>query len=641
MKNLDSVLAAEHAVSASEGEASFACPPAVSGSAVIGDVQGLLTRAGEDPAAFWGAHAQTLEWTAPWSTVSAIDLPSHRWFVDGSTNATLNALDRHVRDGRGEAPALTWLGEDGATRSFTYAEALAEVCRISGALRSIGVRKGDRVVLYMPLVPEGVFSMLACARIGAIHVAVYAGMGDGALRARIEDCEPAAVVYADLAYRRGKRVDLRAIVKQALVGLCVPAVVGLRRTEQPLPDGHHDFAALVAGMPSFMAAESMDADDPLFILYTSGTTGRPKGIVHVHGGYTVGVDWFARNFFEIGPGKGVWWSTSDIGWIVGHSYIVYGPFLAGGHQLVREGAPDWPDGGAVWRLVDQYGVTGLFTAPTLVRMYMRLGPACLSGTSRRSLRLLACAGEPLNPEAMRWARNHILSDGGDPWGHVLDNFWQTEVASPLLATFPAMAAKPGYAGRSMPTVRARIVSDGAAETSDGEVGSLVIAQPLPYMMRTIWRDPARYASVWSKTLGGYVTGDLATRDSDGYVKLLGRSDDVINTAGHRVGTAEVESSLIGNPAVAECAVIGVPDELKGEAIKAYVVVRVGVLRSEELKAALIAHVRADLGAIAQPSELDFVEALPKTRSGKIMRRVLKARTLGLDAGDMSTLDESP
>ena len=607
---------------------------------VVADPDRLIESALADPVGFWERHARTLRWLSPWTQAARIEGSAHAWFVGGTTNATLNALDRHIEDGRGSSPALTWASEDGQdVRNFTYSEVRTEVCQIANALAWLGVSKGDRVVLYMPLIPEAIFTMLACARLGAVHAAVYAGIGETALRDRIADCEPTAVIYADRSYRRGTPIPLTDIVCRALSGLDQPNVIGLRRSDAALPEGHLDFRETVSRAPAWRDAEPMDAEDPLFILYTSGTTGRPKGVVHVHGGYIVGVDWFARNFFELGPDRGVWWSTSDVGWIVGHSYIVYGPFLAGAHQFVREGAADWPAANTLWRLVDQHKVTAMFVAPTLLRMFIRAGESCLEGSSRRTLRLIACAGEPLNPEAMAFAKNRILCDDAGTWGQVVDNFWQTEIASPLIGTFPAMVAKPGFAGRPMPTVRTRIVNPVGARVPVGETGLLVIEQPLPYMLRTIWRDHPRYESLWSKVLGGYVTGDVAVEDGDGYVSLLGRSDDVINSAGHRIATAEIESSLVTHQAVAECAVIGLPDALKGEVIKAFVVLRQGFDGSDGLRRELSDHVRRQLGPIAQPAQLDFSPGLPKTRSGKVMRRVLRARELGQDVGDISTLED--
>lgn len=625
-----------------QGGSVYLAPPAnVVAAAKVKDVDALLGKAMADPDAFWAAHAETLEWADKWHTVLETDHPHHRWFSGGTTNITVNCLDRHVMDGFGEKRALTFVAESGEIRQYTYAEVLAEVSRVANALYGLGVRKGDRVVIYMPLMPEGIFTMLACARMGAIHSVVYAGMGETALRTRIEDSGAKALVYADATYRRGQEVDLLKIVMGGLAGLAKrpEVIIGLnRRKGKGLPEGHLGFIETVAAAEEAFDPEVLDAEHPLFILYTSGTTGRPKGVLHVHGGYMVGLDYCARNYFEIDRGS-VWWSLSDIGWIVGHSYICYGPFLAGGEQIIREGAPDFPDPTVVWKLVERFKVTQMFVSPTLIRMYMRMGKGALEGSDRSSLRLMACAGEPLNPEAAAWATENILSANGRAHGYIMDNFWQTEVASPLLATFPVMPGRPGYAGRAMPTVRTRIVDAEGHPVGPDKPGSLIIERPMPYMMRTIWNDDERYRSVWSKTLGGYVTGDLATMDENGYIAILGRSDDVINIAGHRIGTAEIESCLIEHPSVAEAAAIGLPDEVKGARIKVFVILKKGFTASDELAHELVAHVRKNLGPIAQPSEIQFMDKLPKTRSGKIMRRLLKARELGQDLGDTSTLEE--
>ncbi|MGV0762114.1 acetate--CoA ligase [Tistrella mobilis] len=620
----------------------FDPPAGVVEAATVKDPKAYVAAANADPLAYWAERAQSLTWTKPWDEVCRFEMPDHQWFIGGRTNISINCLDRHVQAGRGDAKAMTFVSENGEERSFTYAEALAEVCRIANGLKSLGVARGDRVVIYMPLTPEGVFSMHACARIGAVHSMVYAGMGEGALKKRIQDSGAKVVLVSDATWRRGKIVDLKGIVDRALAGDDAPKldhVVVLSRTGREVAAGEVDFASLIAHQPDFIEAEEMEAEDPLFILYTSGTTGAPKGVVHVHGGYMVGCDTLIRTFFGVTQDS-VWWSLSDIGWIVGHSYIAYGPMLVGCHQIIREGTPDYPDAGVTWDVVDRFGVTEMFTAPTAVRMWMRFGSDFVKKYSRRSLKVMACAGEPLNPEAWSWAQREILSDDGEAFAHCVDNFFQTEVASPMLGTYPAMATRPGRAGIAMPTLLARIVDpETGADVPNGQGGLFVVEKPLPYMLRTVWGDPKRYASYWSERLGGYVTGDLAVRDDEGYIALLGRSDDVINVAGHRIGTADVESSLVGHPAVAEAAVVGLPDELKGEKIKAFVVVRAGETGDQALVAKLVAHVREDLGPIAQPSELVIVDKLPKTRSGKIMRRLLKARELGLPEGDTSTLDE--
>jgi acetyl-CoA synthetase len=604
--------------------------------AAVADYEAWFDTWRSNPDGFWAAAAAELHWFKKWRKVSEVSLPHHDWFVGGRINLSYNCLERNIERGLGEKIALHAECEGEPARSFTYAQFLAEVSRMANALASLGVRRGDRVILYIPLSPEGLFAMHACVRMGAIHSVVYAGMGADALGSRIDDSGAKVVVCADSTYRRGKRVDLGSIVRAALVTRPqVEHVVVWHRTDATkIADGReHDLAELLGSQGDHRDAEPMAASDPAFILYTSGTTGRPKGVVHVHGGFTVGVHLLMRNFFDTREND-VWWSTSDIGWIVGHAYICYGPLLAGATQLIREGTPDYPHAAVVWEMVERYRVTTMFTAPTAVRMFMRLGEKALEGHDRSSLRVLFCAGEPFNPEAWVWAQEHVLMAGG----HVVDNYWQTEIASPMLGTFPSMQARPGFVGKPMPGVDLEVVDEAGQPVPPGGGGLLVMKQPVPYMMKTLWGDEERYASYFSEKLGGYVTGDIAVRDADGYWAVLGRSDDVLKVAGHRIGTADVESCLIEHQAIAESAVIGLPDPIKGEAIHAYVVLRRGEA-SDELAAEIITHVRRGLGPIAQPASVTFVASLPKTRSGKIMRRLLKARALGKDEGDTSTLED--
>jgi acetyl-CoA synthetase len=590
----------------------------------------------KNPDTFWAAAASELEWFVKWRKVSDIDLPRHEWFVGGKLNLSYNCLERNIARGLGDKFALHSESEGEPPRSFTYRQVLEEVARIGNALKSLGVKRGDRVILYMPLSPEGLFAMHACSRIGAIHSVVYAGMGAEALRNRIDDSGAEVLVCADATYRRGKVVDLKSIVDAAIKDRpqVKRVVMWSRKGIGKGSDARElDFRELVASQSPECNAEPMDAGDAAFMLYTSGTTGKPKGVVHVHGGFAVGVHLLMRNFFDTREGD-VWWSTSDIGWIVGHAYICYGPLLVGATQVIREGAPDYPHAGVVWETVERYKVTTMFTAPTAVRMFMRLGEAALAAHDRSSLRVLYCAGEPFNPEAWVWAQEHIVTGGG----YVADNYWQTEIASPMIGTFPSMQARPGYVGKPMPGIRLEVVDDEGNPVPRGNGGLLIMKEPVPYMMKTLWRDSERYASYFSKKLGGYVTGDIAVCDGEGYWAVLGRSDDVLKVAGHRIGTADVESCLIEHPAVVESAVIGLPDPIKGEAIHAYVVLK-GVEPSDGLKVEIIAHVRAGLGPIAQPASVTFVPSLPKTRSGKIMRRLLKARALGKEEGDTSTLED--
>ncbi len=612
-------------------------PQRVKDEAFIKDYDSVYAYSIRDPEGFWGQIASELQWFEPWTKVREIDIPNHKWFIDGKTNITLNALDRHADSWRRNKVAFIWLSEEGEELTATYGQLRDRVNQFANALKSKGVKKGDRVIIYMPLTIEGAIAMLACARIGAIHSVVYAGMGAGALRSRIEDCKAKAVVCADVGYRRGKVVRLKAVVDDALQGLeYVESVIVLRRQEPKieLSEWEDDFWELLNSQSHRCAPEIMDSEDPLFILYTSGTTGKPKGVVHVHGGFMVGTYYLTRAFFDV-KDKDVYWSTSDIGWIVGHSYIVYGPLVAGATVLIREGAPDYPHPGVIWEKVQKYGVSVMFTAPTALRMFMRFGKEHIEKYDRSTLRIIACAGEPLNPEAWSFAQEVILSNNG----HCIDNFWQTEVASPILGTMPSMPNKPGRCGKPMPGVVADVVDEKGNPVPAGKGGNLILRQPLPYMMRTIYGDPKRYEEIWNIIPGTYFTGDVAVCDEEGYFSVLGRSDDVLNVAGHRIGTADVENALVSHPAVAEAAAIGLPDPIKGENIKVFVVLRAGKEPSEGLKKTIIQHVRHELGPIATPKEVEFTDKLPKTRSGKIMRRLLKAKELGLELGDTSTLED--
>jgi acetyl-CoA synthetase len=590
----------------------------------------------QDPKAFWGDYAKKFVWSRSWEKVLDWDGVHHQWFVGGKTNITVNALDRHANSERRNKAAYIWLGEDGMERIVTYGQLYRMVCRFANGLKSLGVKKGDRVVIYMPLTVEGAVAMLACARIGAIHSVVYAGLGHTALRDRVEDAQAKIVIAGDVGFRRGKTVALKPIVDEALDGLefVEKVVVYSRRAAEISSKREIDFNDLMK-FPADCPAEPMDAEDPLFLLYTSGSTGKPKGVVHVHGGYMVATAYYLETFYDVGD-QDIFWCTSDIGWIVGHSYIVYAPLCAGATTMFREGAIDFPNPGAAWEIVERYGVTKMFTAPTALRMFMRYGEKYPQQYDLTSLRLIACAGEPLNPEAWRWAQTYLAGDG--KWGYVVDNWWQTELGGPALGTPPSMAMRPGKAGVSLPGCEADVVDEDGKPNPPGVGGRLVLKRPYPCMLRTVWRNPARYERDWQQIPGLYVTGDVAVKDKDGYISVLGRADDVLNVAGHRIGTAEVESALVSHPAVAEAAAIGVPDPLKGETIKVFVQTRTEHVPSDALAAALIEHVRRELGPIATPSALEFVTSLPKTRSGKILRRFLKAKETGKDAGDVSTME---
>jgi len=510
--------------------------------------------------------------------------------------------------------------------------------RFANALKKLGVRKGDTVCLYMPMVPEHIVAILACARIGAIHSIVYGGFGAAALNARIRDAKAKIVITADVGYRRGKQITLKSIVDEAVVNApSVERIIVLRRTKPSLElisEMEDDFYEIMEGVDPTCAPEVMDAEDPLFILYTSGTTGPPKGIVHTCGGYMVGTYYTSKYIFDMKE-HDVHWCTADPGWITGHSYIVYGPLAVGATVLITETVPDHPDPGIWWRIIEDFGVTIFYTAPTAIRMFMKLGEEWPNRSNLETLRIIGSVGEPLNPEAFEWYYQYI---GGSSCP-VIDTWWQTETGMHMLATTVGEPMKPGFAGRPIPGVVADVVDKDGNPVPPGIGGLLVIKEPWPAMMRTVFNDKERYIQYWNTIKGYYTAGDLAVKDKDGYIMVLGRSDDIIIVAGHNLGTAEVESALVSHESVAEAAVIGKTDPVKGQAVKAFVILRLGYEPSEKLKKDLIYHVRMGLGPIAMPSEIDFVPSLPKTRSGKIMRRVLKAQEMGIDPGDISTLEE--
>ena len=615
-------------------------PQSLREHANLQDYEGVYRRSVEDPERFWSEVASELEWHRPWDKVFEWDYPSFRWFLGGKCNITVNCLDRHLGTARRNKAAFIWLGEDGTERVFTYARLAQMVNRFANGLKALGVKKGDRVVIYMPLSPEGCIAMLACARIGAVHSVVYAGFSVDALRDRITDAGAKILITADVGYRRGRVVPLKSIADEAVAPLdSVERVIVWQRTsKEPLTGAREiDYDVLMELSDTECPAEVMDSEDPLYILYTSGTTGKPKGVLHVHGGYMVGTYFHLKSFWDI-KDEDVFWCMSDIGWVVGHSYICYAPLVAGATTLFREGAIDYPDPGIAYRIIEKYGVSVIFTAPTAVRMLMREGESHIGNRNLRSLRLLTCAGEPLNPEAWNWAYKHICGEG--EWGYMVDNYWQTETGGPCLATFPTMPVRPGKVGKPAIGVELEVVDrEGQPVAESNKGGFLVLKKPFPSMFRTVYGDPDRYAQDWNRIPGYYSTGDVALKDEDGYFTVVGRADDVLNVAGHRIGTAEVESALVSHASVAEAAVIGLPDQIRGESIKAFVTLMSGIEPEPDTVGVLQAHVRHGLGPIAVPSAIDFVPSLPKTRSGKIMRRLLKAQELGLDPGDITTLEE--
>ncbi|HQU84668.1 MAG TPA: acetate--CoA ligase [Pyrinomonadaceae bacterium] len=580
----------------------YKAPETVAESAFVKDSAAEYARWKSNPDGFWAQEAENYLWTQKWDAVSKFDGVNHEWFIGAQTNITLNALDRHVKSDRRNVAAFIWLGEDGTEKIVTYDRLLRLVNRFANGLKSLGVKKGDRVVIYMPLTVEGVVSMLACARIGAIHSVVYAGLGHAALRDRIVDAQAKVVITGDVGFRRGKALPLKSITDEAVADLEFVEKVIVYSRRYPkiefVSKREIDFDDLLESQSDECEAEIVSSEDPLFILYTSGTTGKPKGVVHVHGGFMVGTTYHLKTFFDVNQND-VFLCTSDIGWIVGHSYIVYAPLCAGVTTLFREGAIDFPHKGIVWEMVEKYGVTKMFTAPTALRFFMRFGEELPNSYNIKSLKVIACAGEPLNPEAWRWAQTHLCGDGEH--GYVVDNWWQTELGAPTIGTPITMAMREGKAGIPLAGVEAAIVDAEGNEVEPNVGGRLVLRRPFPSMMRTVWNDAPRYERMWKALEGCYVSGDVAVMDEDGYIQVLGRADDVMNVAGHRIGTADVESALVSHPAVAEAAVVGVPDEIKGESIVGFVQLRSGHEESESLIASLVEHVRRELGPIATPS----------------------------------------
>ncbi len=610
----------------------------------IPDPDALRREATDDLEGYWARRAKELEWYAPWTTVlDSSNAPFFQWFVGGKTNIVLNALDRHVKTWKRNKLALIWEGENGDVRTFSYHALNREVCKFANVLKSMGIMKGDRVTIYMPRIPETVIAMLATAKIGAVHSVVYGGFSVESLHGRIEDSESKVIITADGGYMNGKTVELKKIVDEALQRTAAPEnVVVVRHTgkdvnmEAGRDYWYHELMALPLTRNSLKCeTEVMDAEDPLFILYTSGTTGLPKAILHTHGGYQVGVHATLTDVFDLKE-EDRWWCTADPGWITGHSYIVYGPLLAGATSFMYEGAPTFPYPDRWWAMIEKYGISILYTTPTAIRGLMRFGEAWPNRHDLSSLRLLGSVGEPINPEAWKWFHKNI----GKNKCPIMDTWWQTETGMFMIAPLPAMSLKPGSGSKPYPGVIADVVDEEGVPVKTGEEGFLVLKTPWPAMMRTIYKDPERYVkSYWSKYPGMYLAGDSARRDKDGYYWIIGRVDDVIKVSGYRLGTAELESAFISHPSVAEAAVIGLPHEIKGIAIHAYVILKNGYTPGEALVEELKHHIGHEMGPIAKPEKIEFVPSLPKTRSGKIMRRVLKARAQGMHEGDLSTLED--
>ena len=606
----------------------------------------LHARADADPEAFWAAEAAELEWAKPWDTVMEWTPPHVKWFTGGQLNVTVNCVDRHIHGPRRNKAALIWEGEPGDKRTFTYWDVYREVNLAANMLKHLGVKRGDRVAIYLPMIPEAVFTMLACARIGAIHSVVFGGFSSESLRDRINDCGCKVLVTADGGYRRGQVVPLKRNVDKALTE-CPTIEKVLVVMRQRTGANQEAFAEITDGrdvwwhrlkrqVAKYCEPEMMDAEDPLFILYTSGTTGKPKGIVHSTGGYLTGALATTKYTFDLRDDD-VFWCTADIGWVTGHTYLVYGPLANGATCVMYEGAPDWPEKDRFWQICERYGVTIFYTAPTAIRAFMKWGDDFVKPYDLSQLRLLGSVGEPINPEAWMWYREHIGKNNCP----IVDTWWQTETGGIMITPLPGVTAtKPGSATVPFPGTRISVLDSDAKEITVGG-GLLAIMRPFPSIARTIWNDDQRYVDTYFSKWPGrpdiYFAGDGARRDEDGFLWILGRVDDVLNVAGHRIGTMEVESALVAHPSVAEAAVVGKTHDLKGQAIAAFVTLRSGFQPSTSLRDELREHVAQKIGALARPDDILFSADLPKTRSGKIMRRLLRDIAEGRALGDTTTL----
>lgn len=603
------------------------------------EYQEAMEKGLRDPEGFWEEAAEELDWFKKWDKVlDESDAPFYKWFVGAKCNIVYNAVDRHIKTHRKNKVAIIWQGEPPEQKKkLTYYELYRRVNKFANVLKSLGLKKGDRVAIYMPNLLETAIAMLGCAKLGIIHTVVYAGFSAMALRERVNDAKAKVIVTADGLYRNGKIINLKETVDEAMIDCpTVEHVIVVQRTGQPIDmsDGRylwwHD---LMEGASDECETEVLDSEHPLYILYTSGTTGKPKGILHVHGGYMVGIHRTLKWVFDLKE-TDIYWCAADVGWVTGHSYIVYGPLICGGTTVMYEGHPLYPKPDRMWQIVDKFGINILYTAPTTIRMLMRFGAELPRRHSLKTLRLLGTVGEPINPEAWVWYYENI----GRERCPIMDTWWQTETGMFMITPLPVSLLKPGSATKPFPGIHADVVDKEGKPVPVGKGGFLVIKHPWPSMLRTIWGDPERYKKqYWELIPGVYTTGDIARKDEDGYFWIQGRADDVINIAGHRVGTAEVESAFVAHKAVAEAACIGVPDPVKGEVAKVFVILKKGYEPSDELDKELRQHVRREIGPIVIIKSIEFVDNLPKTRSGKIMRRVLKAREMGIDPGDLTTL----
>ena len=623
-------------------------PPPQEFAAAANATSEMYDQAAADREGFWAKQAEHLHWDTKWSQVlDWSDAPFAKWFVGGKLNVAYNCVDRHVDEGNGDRVAIHWEGEPGDSRRITYAELQREVSRTANALSELGVGTGDRVAIYLPMLPEAVFSMLACARLGALHSVVFGGFSAEALRSRINDAQAKVVITCDGQYRRGKAAPLKANVDEAVQGTpSIEHVLVVQRTESEVQwDDSRDkwWHDVVPRQSDNHSPQAFDSEHPLFILYTSGTTGNPKGILHTSGGYLTQAAYTHRNVFDLKPESDVYWCTADIGWVTGHTYIVYGPLANGASQVIYEGTPNTPHEGRHWEIVQKYGVSLYYTAPTTIRTFMKWGSEFPAKYDLSTLRVLGSVGEPINPEAWMWYREHI----GGGTAPIVDTWWQTETGAIMISPLPGVTAtKPGSAQVPLPGISAKVVDESGADVGPGGGGLLVLDQPWPSMLRGIWGDDQRFKDTyWSKfaDLGYYFAGDGAKYDEDGDLWLLGRVDDVMNVSGHRISTTEVESALVSHPTVAEAAVVGAKDATTGEGIVAFVILRGNAADEAGGEAAMQAlrdHVTREIGPIAKPRQIMVVQELPKTRSGKIMRRLLRDVAENREVGDVSTLADS-
>jgi acetyl-CoA synthetase len=616
-------------------------PPSSQFAAQANAKTDLYAHADKDRLAFWEEQARELTWDKPWDRVLEWNPPYAKWFIGGKINASVNALDRHIAAGRGERVAFHFEGEPGDTRTITYSQMLDDVSQAAHALTELGIKSGDRVAIYLPMIPEAAVAMLACARIGAVHSVVFGGFSADALLSRIQDADAKLVITADGGFRKGSAFALKPAVDDALKGKQnVEKVLVVKRTGQETAwnsDRDIWWHEIVGRQSKSHTPEFFESEHPLFILYTSGTTAKPKGIFHTTGGYLTQAAYTHRVVFDIKPDTDVYWCTADVGWITGHSYVVYGPLINGATQVMYEGTPDTPHKGRIFEIVAKYGVTILYTAPTLIRTWMKWGDEFPKAHNLTSLRLLGSVGEPINPEAWMWYRE-IIGAHNCP---IVDTWWQTETGAIMISPLPGVTStKPGSAMKTIPGISAKVVDDSGAAVPNGHGGFLILDQPWPSMLRGVWGEDERYKETyWSRFKGIYFAGDGAKLDEDGAIWLMGRVDDVMNVSGHRISTTEVESALVSHEAVAEAAVVGAADEMTGQGIVAFVILRGGIPNAggEELIKELRAHVTKEIGAIARPRQIMVVAELPKTRSGKIMRRLLKDVAENRAVGDATTL----